>query len=155
MKVIRDNAQLDCTLGTFALEDFECDTIELPWLASLAGGLGGEQGVSCVPHGTYALEVHDSEAHPGTWALVNQELDIYHHDWQIPIGRSLKARSEILIHPLSYPSQLAGCIGISFARVYDSERERWTTGGRSREAFTKFQEVMRHSADRTLIISGV
>lgn len=155
MNLTRDNGQADCTLGTLSLEDFTCDSIELPWVAAENGGKGGKRGHSCIPHGTYQLEPHDSEAHPATFALVNHELDIYHHEWEATKERRAMVRSEILIHPLSYPAQLAGCVGVSFARVYDQDAQRWTTGGRSREAFEKFKEVMRTSADRTLVIQGV
>lgn len=59
---------------------------------------------SCIPAGTYRLEPHDSSKHPDCWALVNEDLGVYHY------SDPNASRYAILIHIANKPSQLAGCI---------------------------------------------
>lgn len=93
--------------------DVVLHTIERPWIPA-ADHPGGTNGVSCVPAGRYALELHDSAAHPETWALVNHELGVYHLDTDIPKGQG--GRTVVLIHPANWASQLEGCIAPGLGR---------------------------------------
>lgn len=101
----REPSQPDCTLGLLHVADLTLCTIERPWIPS-ASGKGGAQGISCVPVGIYRLVRHDTEAHPKTWALVNEELDVLH----LPDSRSPHARTAVLIHAANWAYELRGCI---------------------------------------------
>lgn len=115
----RDRPRDDCMLGVLSFstpaEDFQCYTIERPWVPSPLSR-GGLSGKSCVPRGTYALERHSSEAHPHTWALVNDDLDVIHYeDKDRPHVRCL-----VLIHVANYARELRGCIAPGRVRTVDA-----------------------------------
>lgn len=57
---------------------------------------------SCIPDGIYELMLHDSEKHPGSWAMVGEGLS-YSKEPETP-------RYSCLIHAANWPSQLSGCI---------------------------------------------
>ena len=56
-----------------------------------------------MPPGIYALVLHDTVKHPKTWALVNEDLDVY-------ADPTLGKRSDVLIHPANWSWELEGCI---------------------------------------------
>lgn len=106
-------------------------TLERPWvsvgpvnLAPKKGDLFGEwdsppcgrKGISCVPPGIYTLVRHESEMHPGSLALVNRELWVYHQDHDVPDSRRGYARTYVLIHPANRVGELRGCIAPGLAR---------------------------------------
>ncbi len=95
----------DCTLGLLAIGDLTLCTIERPWAPG--PGKGGAKGVSCVPPGIYKLVKHNTEAHPETWALVNEALDVVHLPGDSP---SPHARTAVLIHAANFSHELRGCI---------------------------------------------
>jgi hypothetical protein len=95
----------DCTLGLLFLSDISLVSLERPWVPS-PDCRGGTKGVSCVPIGTYRLVRHNSDAHPMTWALVNEELDVVHY----PISAKPNARTAVLLHPANRYWELRGCI---------------------------------------------
>ena len=82
-------------------DSFDSFAIERPWLLN-------QRNVSCVPAGVYTLEAHSykqgTAQHLETWALVNQELGVYHY----PSARA--NRDLILLHPANRSDQLQGCI---------------------------------------------
>ncbi len=123
----------DCTLGLLFIEGLSLVTIERPWIPS-AVGKGGTKGVSCVPLGSYRLVPHDSEAHPRTWALVNEELDVIHY----PDSRRPNARTAVLIHPANWAHELRGCIAPGTRTVLDSEGRHMVA--ESRKAFGLIQQ---------------
>lgn len=114
------------TMGYFELPDGRhIYSLERPWIACAPIPLHpvieqrtpspfsppcGRKGVSCVPGGSYRLERHNSEDHPGTLALVNHDLWVYHHESDVPPSQLGFARTDVLIHPANFPSQLRGCI---------------------------------------------
>lgn len=104
-----------CTLGTLTLGFEIFQTIERPWISAPIGQ-GGAKGVSCVPKGLYKLVLHDSEAHPRTWALVNPELDVYHLPTDAPLAQRQYARTAVLLHPANWPYELRGCIAPGMKR---------------------------------------
>ncbi len=101
----REPPQPDCTLGLLTVGDLTLCTIERPWVPGV--GKGGAKGVSCVPPGTYRLVRHDTEAHPETWALVNEALDVVHLPGDSP---SPHARTAVLIHAGNFPFESRGCV---------------------------------------------
>lgn len=94
----------DCTLGFLDVADLKLCTIERPWIEGI--GKGGAKGISCVPKGLYQLVKHDSEAHPETWALVNEALDVIH--W--PDSARPHARTAVLIHSANTVAEIRGCL---------------------------------------------
>lgn len=139
MKLIltRDVDDGTCTLGVLSLSDRRWQTIERPWIADPAGVPGGLQGRSCVPAGLYELVLHDSEAHPQTWALVNAKLGVTH------FGPS--QRTACLIHPANYASELRGCIAPGMARAPRAVV-------RSRDAFAELKLALPWTLGHTLLI---
>lgn len=107
----------DCTLGILFVGDLSLVTIERPWIPSAVSN-GGQKGVSCVPAGTYRLVQHDSEAHPLTWALVNEELDVVHFPGD---SDNPAARSAVLIHPANWAHELRGCIAPGTRTTVDAK----------------------------------
>lgn len=95
--------------GTLILQ-----TTERPWVPEHGGAPCGEPGVSCVPAGTYTLVLHDTPAHPLTFALVNEALGIYHEPHDVPTD--LCGRSACLIHAGNFASQSEGCILVGHGR---------------------------------------
>lgn len=114
MRLERYSYAPDCTLGVLTLVDFECFTLELPWL-------GNRVGRSCVPEGRYALHRRPY------WGGGYEVLGL----------REVPARSDILIHIANRPSELRGCIAPGL-RVGVLGRERAVL--QSKLAFT---EIMR------------
>lgn len=110
MKIIlrRETTQssADCTLGLLFVNDLTLCTIERPWVPT-DKSRGGTKGISCVPPGLYRLVPHDTEAHPETWALVNEALDVVHVPSDSP---SPHARTAVLIHAANFAHELRGCI---------------------------------------------
>lgn len=110
----RDTARADAMLGTIRVGTLILWTLERPWIA-VAGALCGEPGLSCVPAGDYALELHDSVKHPKTFALLNPALHVYHQPGDIPAG--CVGRSACLIHSANFASQVEGCIAVGRGRA--------------------------------------
>jgi hypothetical protein len=132
----RDPSLSDRTLGGLFVSTLALHTLELPWVPC-EGALCGHPDQSCVPIGTYSLELHDSPTHPQTWALVNHALGVYHSPVEIPTGTI--GRSEVLLHAGNYPADSLGCILVGRSRmVLDGE---WIITG-SRLAIDDLHAVM-------------
>ena len=84
----------DCTLGRIFYGNFQCFTLELPWL-------GNSRGISAIPAGTYEAFKRES---PKNGSVV-ELLDVPN-------------RTHIQIHAGNYTRQIEGCIlvgdGIKF-----------------------------------------
>jgi uncharacterized protein DUF5675 len=104
------------TFGTLSWGDdqVELQTLERPWIPADDGSPGGHPLTSCVPRGVYQLVLHDTPAHPQTWALVNPALGVYHELNDIPPGQT--GRVACLIHQANLVAQLEGCIGVGLER---------------------------------------
>lgn len=79
-------SQDDCTLGRLSYDEFQCFTLELPWLEN-------EQGVSCIPEGRYLAFKRKS---PKNGLVLELE--------------SVPNRTFIQIHAGNYTRQIEGCI---------------------------------------------
>jgi len=89
------------TFGEITVNDQKFYTIEREWLDNQAG-------VSCVPKGHYTLVPHSSRSYPETWALVNEDLGVYHYEDPEAI------RTAILFHIANWQKNVRGCIGLGF-----------------------------------------
>ena len=76
----------DCTIGRLSIGDFQCFTLELPWIDN-------HQNISCIPEGVYQYKLYQSPS-KGTVLLI---LDV-------------EGRTMIEIHSGNYTSQILGCI---------------------------------------------
>lgn len=115
LTLTRDSDDGARTFGELAWADDQVilQTLERPWIP-VDESPGGHPLTSCVPLGVYALVLHDTPAHPQTWALVNHELGVYHEPGDIPAGAT--GRTACLIHSANVVGQLAGCIGVGLTR---------------------------------------
>jgi hypothetical protein len=127
-----------CTLGRLFVDGNHWYTIERPWIPDPLH-VGGLAGRSCVPVGVYELVLHDSEAHPETWALVNAVLGVTHY------GPS--ARSAVLIHPANHAYELRGCIAPGMELAHQSVL-------RSRQAFAQLKAALPWTIGHILEIRG-
>lgn len=147
--LIRELKSDTCTQGRLSFstpgEDFECYTMERPWIA-LPGYKGGLSGKSCVPPGVYNLETHSSEAHPKTWALVNPDLDVVH--WEDPYRSGV--RSLVLIHVANFARELRGCIAPGRVRTKDASLVPMVA--QSKLAMADIQRLMPWTNEHTLEI---
>ena len=141
----REPPHADCTLGVLVVGDTALSTIERPWVPGV--DLGGVKGVSCVPKGTYRLVRHDTEAHPRTWALVNEALNVYH----LP-GPAVPAtaRTAVLIHPANFVHELRGCIAPGTRTGRDGEGRYMVQ--ESRKAMEMIQHRVSWTDEHTLVI---
>lgn len=90
------------TYGFFEIDGARFETIEQPWDHNIPFH-------SCVPCGEYRLVPHKSNRFGiNTYALVNEDLNVYYRRSDIPIDE--EGRYKILIHASNVPSQLQGCI---------------------------------------------
>ena len=76
----------DCTLGRLYCDDFQCFTLELPWLSN-------QPNISCIPSGEYDYEVGVS---PKNGRVIHI--------------REVKNRAHIQIHKGNFTSDIEGCI---------------------------------------------
>lgn len=112
LQLVRD-PHPDCTMGVLSLNGHQWQSLERPWVP---GPPGGTKGVSCVPPGPYRLVRHDSEAHPRSFALVNEGLGVYH--LTVPPGK--QGRTACLIHVANFVQELRGCIALGMERSGES-----------------------------------
>jgi hypothetical protein len=148
LRLVRLYAGLDCTLGQLHIEGRTFDTIERPWIPD-AVGRGGRKGVSCVPPGVYALERHNTEAHPKSFALSNRDLDVVHEDSQIPPELRLHLRTAVLIHAANFAHELRGCIAPGMGRR--AQGSQWMVTN-SRQAVRRLRELVPWTAGHSLEI---
>lgn len=78
--------QPDCTLGRLSYGEFQCFTLELPWVDN-------EKGISCIPKGIYRVEKYNSPKHGKVLLL-----------------KDVPNRTFIEIHAGNFTRQIEGCI---------------------------------------------
>lgn len=79
----------DCTLGRLTYGDFQCFTLELPWI-------NNERNISCIPMAAgYKGEKYKSH-HNGDCIAITNVLD----------------RTHIQIHSANFTRQIKGCIAV-------------------------------------------
>lgn len=132
-----------CTLGVMTVAGHLWQTLERPWIP---GSIGGTKGVSCVPTGLYRLVKHDTEAHPRSFALVNEDLGVYHYE--LPPGK--QGRTACLIHIANWVSELRGCIALGMERTLNGDT--WMLK-QSKVAIDKFYALVPWVEGHTLEIT--
>lgn len=82
-----------------------------------------ENAATLMPLGTYTLVPHDSPKHPNALAFVNHELGVYHQPSDVPHEATFHVRTDCLIHPANFGSELEGCCapGEAIARFPDQK----------------------------------
>lgn len=155
MNLVRDTKTATETLGNLTAGPVVADTIEQP-------DNHDTPGHSCIPVGTYQLVEHvsarlhedDGTTPLRTWALVNPALGVTHAPSDpIPGGIGYPHRSECLIHPANYASQLEGCIAPGKSRTHILGNGGWMVTD-SRATFKLIRAYLdAHPEDRTLTIS--
>lgn len=155
MNLIRDIHTATETLGKLAFGDSHADTIEQPSNHDLPGH-------SCIPLGTYQLVPHTSaRLHEDdgvtplrTWALVNPDLGVTHSPNDLVSPDCIYPhRSECLIHPANYASQLEGCIAPGASRAHMLGTTDWMVTD-SRATFKAIRAYLdANPGDRTLTIA--
>lgn len=156
MNLVRDTFTAAETLGKLAFGDAVADTIEQPE--------GGDQpGHSCIPTGSYRLVEHtsarlhedDGKTPLRTWALVNEALGVTHSpDDPLPAGCQYPHRSECLLHPANYASQLEGCIAPGASRGHLLGTAGWMVTD-SRATFKAIRTYLdAHPEDRVLEVTA-
>jgi hypothetical protein len=129
----------DYTMGRLTVGDTEFHTIERPWIPSNLHA-GGQPFESCVPYGTYRLMPHDSHKFGQTWALVNEDLDVYHYPQDGKLGRYA-----ILLHSGNVAANFQGCIGVGMQST-----DGWI--GQSQKAMRVLRSILPHE-EHTLTIT--
>ena len=117
--LIRDTFDPHETLGKIQAGEAIYASMEQPWN-------NDQPDHSCLPAGTYRLVPHisghlheaDGVTPLQTWALVNEALGVFHSQQDVPADYSggNPARTECLIHPANFASQLEGCISPGTSR---------------------------------------
>lgn len=146
LQLVRDVAAGSYTYGRLTCGAVVLQTLELPWRPE-PGQLCGRPDLSCVPAGLYSLVLHNTPAHPQTWALVNTELGIYHEPGDVPAG--CFARVACLLHTANFIYQLEGCIGVGNSRELQTPPAIW----QSAAAFRALQQTLPWTGGHTLAIS--
>ena len=85
----------DCTIGRLNYKEFDCLTLELPWLDN-------KVGVSCVPAGIYEAEKYYSPKFRKTVILL----------------KGVQGRSFIEIHTGNFTRDIEGCIVVGDSLKY-------------------------------------
>lgn len=89
------------TWGEFAMADFNCCTIELPWRDNL-------RRVSCIPEGEYALKMRTSPV------VSRSSGGEFQRGWEVT---DVEGRDFIMIHPGNWARNVLGCIAVGREHV--------------------------------------
>lgn len=144
LRLVRDYAGRDCTLGQMIIGALTLQTLERPWIA-YPPHLCGHPDASCVPAGVYELALHDTPKFPRHFALVNESLGIYHES--VPAGQV--GRTACLIHAANYVAQLEGCCAVGRARQFVGDQ--WMVLD-SRDAYAALQTALPWEPGHSLTI---
>lgn len=125
----------DRTMGKLYVGGEEFFTIERPWIPSKEHR-GGKNFESCIPDGTYSVQLFDSDNHHNVWSLMNPELDVFVYKPDLP------GRWTILIHVGNHVKDVVGCIAVGLT---GDESHVWQSGkaiDRLREIVTAQTEIV-------------
>lgn len=118
----------DCTLGRLTVNDFQCFTLELPWI-------NNAKNISCIHEGEYKYTIRDS---PSRGRQVVWLKDVY-------------TRTDIQIHPGNFTRQIEGCILVGDSiKFLDSDTVPDVTN--SVNTFNKLMSIIKSTS--TVFIKG-
>ena len=114
----------NCSIGFMAIDNHIVHTLERPLILSNKWR-GGKPFESCVPFGNYLLEPHSSDKHGHVYALVNEDLGVYHYK-----GDRLYEtdRYAILIHVANWVREIVGCIAVGRNSIYEPDMGTYRLG---------------------------
>jgi Family of unknown function (DUF5675) len=143
-----------CTLGYLSEPGGrKWPTIERPWVPNSGDTvLCGEKGQSCIPTGDYRVLRYSSDAHPNVYALSAPMLGVYVSDAECPNPQRGIARTNCLIHPANWASELRGCVAPGKNRVKGPDGY-WMVQ-QSRDAINEVRNILGAAADVRLTISS-
>jgi len=84
----------DCTIGRLNFQEFNCLTLELPWLDN-------KINVSCIPAGVYEASLYNSPKHG-----------------RVVLLKDVEGRTFIEIHSGNFTRQILGCILVGDSLKY-------------------------------------
>jgi len=128
--LLRNGSTDQGTFGELIIRNKKFYTVERPWADN-------KPNVSCVPIGTYQLVDHSSQAHPNTFALVNEEMGVYHFKHEM---KKSGDRWGIVIHVANTIDDIEGCIGVGYN--YGVVYTRWAVK-QSRDATAEAVGMMK------------
>ena len=131
-----------CTLGEMSVYGRVLYTIERPWIADHLYP-AGYLGRSCVPLGRYQLIHHNGSIFKNVWALVNEDLHVYHQPADVPLHKRHFARTAILIHAGNTVANVIGCIAPG---TYRTKLGGHHFVGRSKKAIRLLRDICRAPA---------
>ena len=136
IKIRRDTQDKNQTLGNCVVYD-ECNNPIFSALSLERGWRNNEQGVSCIPDGTYEVELEYSNR-------FNKEL------WEI---KGVENRSECKFHSANYWFQLNGCIALG-NRLADINNDGYRDVLASKNTMKAFHNALKGHTKAILIIKG-
>lgn len=115
--------------GTLTIPEFQCYTVERPWL-------NNQPRVSCIPAGLYKMR-----------------LGLYHNKYSSYEIIDVPDRTLIKIHVANLYLDLLGCIGLGrdlgYFQTGEATRKYWGVGP-STQTYEKFMSLMVDSSGRPL-----
>ena len=152
LQLNRDYFTSYCTLGYLSEPGGrKWPTIERPWVSCESSSCG-EKGQSCIPLGDYRVLRYSSDAHPSVYALSAPMLGVYISDAEVPGPLRGFARTNCLIHPANWASELRGCVAPGKERVKGPD-SYWMVKS-SRDAINEIRNILGAAADVRLVISS-
>lgn len=132
------------TQGRLVFGDWDCWTIEQPWVRW--NYPGGKPFDSCVPDGTYTLLPYLRPSGEQAFILVNPDLGVHFEKSDRPGGNG---RYLCLIHAANYAADVEGCIGPGRKRLILEGKIMVTD---SRDTLRELRDVIGWSDEHTLRI---
>ncbi len=117
LKITGRSHHSDCTLGRLSFGDYQCFTLELPWL-------GNQVRISCIPPGVYEAKKIISPS-------LGECIDIL----------NVPGRTYIRIHKGNFTRQILGCILVGTS-IQFIDGDSIPDVGASTKAFTGLMNVL-------------
>ena len=114
------------TFGRLRVGDFECYTVERPWIQN-------EPNISCIPDGTYKIGL----AHFNAGGYDTLEIE------------GVAGRTHILFHRGNWPESVQGCIALGISEGILSNKRAVL---HSSQAFDNFWAAVKDDPPRTIQI---
>jgi len=120
---------------------FQCYSVEQPWALN-------KPFKSCVPFGEYELIPHAGAPRKGHWVMINEDLNVYDNQADIPALPKDRGRFKCLFGDIANaPSDVQGCVGLGDGLGYTKKQWSVMNSGRTKAEFDAL-----FAADATLMI---